>query len=184
MLYCHYEAKKTWSFYNIFGWDFSSLKKMCRGSKKAEKQRKTSVSWTKSQWAGVDRKGAGWHGEHCHMVRRDMTTPQSECSVRGRSSVEGQKSLDVVVPLQLSVFDPSRLQQNRIENWKSHVIHVCPNCCFSWCWNSQPCLDVAFFCCFFPLALSLQTEAPGLSLGCCVDLIPQVKVILASKYEE
>lgn len=33
-------------------------------------------------------------------------------------------------------------------------------------------------------ALSLQTEAPGLSLGCCVDLIPQVKVILASKYEE
>ncbi|XP_054617630.1 KATNB1-like protein 1 [Dunckerocampus dactyliophorus] len=30
----------------------------------------------------------------------------------------------------------------------------------------------------------LQTEAPCFSLGCCVDLIPQVKVILASKYEE
>lgn len=37
---------------------------------------------------------------------------------------------------------------------------------------------------YFFSALSLQTEAPGLSLGCCVDLIPQVKVILASKYEE
>ncbi|KAI3363665.1 hypothetical protein L3Q82_001293 [Scortum barcoo] len=32
--------------------------------------------------------------------------------------------------------------------------------------------------------ISLQTEAPCLSLGCCVDLMPQVKVILASKYEE
>ncbi|KAJ4928971.1 hypothetical protein JOQ06_004593 [Pogonophryne albipinna] len=32
--------------------------------------------------------------------------------------------------------------------------------------------------------ISLQTEAPCLSLGCCVDLMPLVKVILASKYEE
>ncbi|XP_034383449.1 KATNB1-like protein 1 isoform X1 [Cyclopterus lumpus] len=31
---------------------------------------------------------------------------------------------------------------------------------------------------------NLQTEAPCLSLGCCVDLMPLVKVILASKYEE
>ncbi|XP_061843132.1 KATNB1-like protein 1 [Nerophis lumbriciformis] len=30
----------------------------------------------------------------------------------------------------------------------------------------------------------LQTEAPCFSLGCCVDLIPQVKVILSSNYEE
>ncbi|KAM9704705.1 KATNB1-like protein 1 isoform 1-T1 [Menidia menidia] len=34
------------------------------------------------------------------------------------------------------------------------------------------------------LTNNLQTEAPCLSLGCCVDLMPQVKVILASKYEE
>lgn len=38
--------------------------------------------------------------------------------------------------------------------------------------------------CLPVLTNDLQTEAPGLSLGCCVDLIPQVKVILASKYEE
>uniref|UniRef100_UPI003AB076A1 KATNB1-like protein 1 n=1 Tax=Centroberyx gerrardi TaxID=166262 RepID=UPI003AB076A1 len=31
---------------------------------------------------------------------------------------------------------------------------------------------------------NLQDEAPCISLGCCVDLLPQVKVILASKYEE
>ncbi|XP_051909619.1 KATNB1-like protein 1 [Hippocampus zosterae] len=30
----------------------------------------------------------------------------------------------------------------------------------------------------------LQTEASCFSIGCCVDLIPQVKVILTSKYEE
>ncbi|KAM4521622.1 KATNB1-like protein 1 [Odontesthes bonariensis] len=34
------------------------------------------------------------------------------------------------------------------------------------------------------LTNNLQTEAPCLSLGCCVDLMPQVKVILSSKYEE
>ncbi|XP_077566089.1 KATNB1-like protein 1 [Stigmatopora nigra] len=31
---------------------------------------------------------------------------------------------------------------------------------------------------------NLQTEAPYFSLGCCVDLIPQVKVVLSSNYEE
>ncbi|XP_036943390.1 KATNB1-like protein 1 [Acanthopagrus latus] len=38
--------------------------------------------------------------------------------------------------------------------------------------------------CLPVLTNDLQTEAPCLSLGCCVDLMPQVKVILASKYEE
>lgn len=51
-------------------------------------------------------------------------------------------------------------------------------------------LSPHFFCIILCLSdivcscFSLQTEAPDLSLGCCVDLIPQVKVILASKYEE
>ncbi|KAM6915161.1 KATNB1-like protein 1 isoform 1-T1 [Xenentodon cancila] len=34
------------------------------------------------------------------------------------------------------------------------------------------------------LTNNLQTEAPCLSLGCCVDLMPHVKEILSSKYEE
>ncbi|XP_068610027.1 KATNB1-like protein 1 [Brachionichthys hirsutus] len=34
------------------------------------------------------------------------------------------------------------------------------------------------------LTKDLQTEAPCLSLGCCVELMPQVKAILAAKYEE
>ncbi|XP_069564666.1 KATNB1-like protein 1 isoform X2 [Brachyistius frenatus] len=38
--------------------------------------------------------------------------------------------------------------------------------------------------CLPVLTNSLQTGAPCLSLGCCVDLLPQVKVILGSKYEE
>ncbi|KAE8286709.1 KATNB1-like protein 1 Katanin p80 subunit B-like 1 [Larimichthys crocea] len=38
--------------------------------------------------------------------------------------------------------------------------------------------------CLPVLTNDLQTEAPCLSLGCCVDLMPQVKVILSSKYEE
>ncbi|XP_056284486.1 KATNB1-like protein 1 isoform X2 [Pseudoliparis swirei] len=38
--------------------------------------------------------------------------------------------------------------------------------------------------CLPVLTNNLQTEAPCLSLGCCVDLMPLVKVILASKYEE
>ncbi|XP_008283053.1 KATNB1-like protein 1 [Stegastes partitus] len=38
--------------------------------------------------------------------------------------------------------------------------------------------------CLPVLTNNLQAEAPCLSLGCCVDLMPQVKVILASKYEE
>ncbi|XP_078130435.1 KATNB1-like protein 1 [Sander vitreus] len=38
--------------------------------------------------------------------------------------------------------------------------------------------------CLPVLTNNLKTEAPCLSLGCCVDLMPQVKVILASKYEE
>lgn len=38
--------------------------------------------------------------------------------------------------------------------------------------------------CLPVLTNNLQTEAPCLSLGCCVDLMPQVKLILTSKYEE
>ncbi|XP_026175183.1 KATNB1-like protein 1 isoform X2 [Mastacembelus armatus] len=38
--------------------------------------------------------------------------------------------------------------------------------------------------CLPVLTNNLQTEAPCLSLGCCLDLMPQVKVILTSKYEE
>uniref|UniRef100_A0A3Q2P7S2 Katanin p80 subunit B-like 1 n=1 Tax=Fundulus heteroclitus TaxID=8078 RepID=A0A3Q2P7S2_FUNHE len=38
--------------------------------------------------------------------------------------------------------------------------------------------------CLPVLTNNLQTEASSLSLGCCVDLMPQVKVILSSKYEE
>nr|XP_046229243.1 KATNB1-like protein 1 [Scatophagus argus]XP_046229244.1 KATNB1-like protein 1 [Scatophagus argus] len=38
--------------------------------------------------------------------------------------------------------------------------------------------------CLPVLTNDLQNEAPCLSLGCCVDLMPQVKMILASKYEE
>ncbi|KAL7387822.1 hypothetical protein ABVT39_002051 [Epinephelus coioides] len=38
--------------------------------------------------------------------------------------------------------------------------------------------------CLPVLTNNLQTEAPCLSLGCCVDLMPLVKVILGSKYEE
>ncbi|XP_076023485.1 KATNB1-like protein 1 [Genypterus blacodes] len=38
--------------------------------------------------------------------------------------------------------------------------------------------------CLPVLTNNLQTEAPSLSLGCCVDLLPQIKVILASKFEE
>ncbi|KAK2855949.1 hypothetical protein Q5P01_004684 [Channa striata] len=38
--------------------------------------------------------------------------------------------------------------------------------------------------CLPVLTKNLQTEAPCVSLGCCIDLVPQVKVILASKYEE
>ncbi|XP_025999294.1 KATNB1-like protein 1 [Astatotilapia calliptera] len=38
--------------------------------------------------------------------------------------------------------------------------------------------------CLPVLTNNLQTEAPCLSLGCCVDLMPQVKMILTSKYEE
>ncbi|XP_024912615.1 KATNB1-like protein 1 isoform X1 [Cynoglossus semilaevis] len=34
------------------------------------------------------------------------------------------------------------------------------------------------------LTKNLLTEAPCLSLGCCVDLLPQVKVILTGRYEE
>ncbi|XP_072301815.1 KATNB1-like protein 1 [Eucyclogobius newberryi] len=38
--------------------------------------------------------------------------------------------------------------------------------------------------CLPVLTNNLQNEAPCLSLGCCVDLMPQVKLILTSKYEE
>lgn len=38
--------------------------------------------------------------------------------------------------------------------------------------------------CLPVLINNLQAEAPCLSLGCCVDLMPQVKLILTSKYEE
>ncbi|KAM4600484.1 KATNB1-like protein 1 isoform 2-T2 [Polymixia lowei] len=38
--------------------------------------------------------------------------------------------------------------------------------------------------CLPVLTKNLQDEAPCISLGCCVDLLPQVKVILTSKYEE
>lgn len=38
--------------------------------------------------------------------------------------------------------------------------------------------------CLPVLANNLQAEEPSLSLGCCVDLMPQVKLILSSKYEE
>ncbi|KAF7664022.1 hypothetical protein LDENG_00191940 [Lucifuga dentata] len=38
--------------------------------------------------------------------------------------------------------------------------------------------------CLPVLTNNLQTETPRFSLGCCVDLLPQIKVILASKYEE
>ncbi|XP_037306001.1 KATNB1-like protein 1 [Pungitius pungitius] len=38
--------------------------------------------------------------------------------------------------------------------------------------------------CLPVLTNNLQTEAPCLSLGCCVDLVPLVKAILASQYEE
>ncbi|CAL8317309.1 unnamed protein product [Merluccius merluccius] len=38
--------------------------------------------------------------------------------------------------------------------------------------------------CLPVLTKNLQDEALCLSLGCCVDLLPQVKVILASTYEE
>ncbi|XP_047244058.1 KATNB1-like protein 1 isoform X4 [Girardinichthys multiradiatus] len=38
--------------------------------------------------------------------------------------------------------------------------------------------------CLPVLTNNLQTEAPCLSLGCCVDLMPQVKVVISSKYEE
>lgn len=31
---------------------------------------------------------------------------------------------------------------------------------------------------------SLQEEQPCISIGCCVDLLPQVKMILNAKYEE
>ncbi|KAF3703105.1 KATNB1-like protein 1 Katanin p80 subunit B-like 1 [Channa argus] len=41
-----------------------------------------------------------------------------------------------------------------------------------------------FLDCLPVLTKNLQTEASCLSLGCCIDLVPQVKVILASKYEE
>lgn len=38
--------------------------------------------------------------------------------------------------------------------------------------------------CLPVITKSLQDEAPCISLGCCVDLLPQVKTILASKHEE
>ncbi|XP_017267270.1 KATNB1-like protein 1 isoform X2 [Kryptolebias marmoratus] len=38
--------------------------------------------------------------------------------------------------------------------------------------------------CLPVLTNNLQTEAPCLSLGCCVDLMPHVKGVLSSKYEE
>uniref|UniRef100_A0A8C6WVX1 Katanin p80 subunit B-like 1 n=1 Tax=Neogobius melanostomus TaxID=47308 RepID=A0A8C6WVX1_9GOBI len=38
--------------------------------------------------------------------------------------------------------------------------------------------------CLPVLTNNLQAEASCLSLGCCVDLMPQVKLILSSKYEE
>lgn len=38
--------------------------------------------------------------------------------------------------------------------------------------------------CCLVLCFSLQSEAPCLSPGCCVDLMPQLKGIVASKYEE
>ncbi|XP_056150692.1 KATNB1-like protein 1 [Lampris incognitus] len=38
--------------------------------------------------------------------------------------------------------------------------------------------------CLPVLTKNLQDEAPCVSLGCCVDLLPQLKVVLASKYEE
>ncbi|XP_053737619.1 KATNB1-like protein 1 [Synchiropus splendidus] len=38
--------------------------------------------------------------------------------------------------------------------------------------------------CLPVLTKNLQTEASCLSLGCCVDLMPQLKLILASKYEQ
>ncbi|CAG03527.1 unnamed protein product [Tetraodon nigroviridis] len=38
--------------------------------------------------------------------------------------------------------------------------------------------------CLPVLTNDLQGESPCLSLGCCVDLMPQVKVIIAGKYEE
>ncbi|XP_030201282.1 KATNB1-like protein 1 [Gadus morhua] len=38
--------------------------------------------------------------------------------------------------------------------------------------------------CLPMLTKNLQDEATCISLGCCVDLLPQVKVILASTYEE
>uniref|UniRef100_A0A3Q0RPQ1 Katanin p80 subunit B-like 1 n=1 Tax=Amphilophus citrinellus TaxID=61819 RepID=A0A3Q0RPQ1_AMPCI len=37
--------------------------------------------------------------------------------------------------------------------------------------------------CLPVLTNKLQAEAPCLSLGCCVDLMPQLKMILTSKYE-
>lgn len=38
--------------------------------------------------------------------------------------------------------------------------------------------------CLPVLTKSLQEEQPCISIGCCVDLLPQVKVILNTKYEE
>ncbi|KAM9421389.1 KATNB1-like protein 1 isoform 2-T2 [Salvelinus alpinus] len=38
--------------------------------------------------------------------------------------------------------------------------------------------------CLPVITKNLQDEVPCISLGCCVDLLPQVKTILASKYEE
>ncbi|KAL7871669.1 hypothetical protein SRHO_G00066520 [Serrasalmus rhombeus] len=38
--------------------------------------------------------------------------------------------------------------------------------------------------CLPVLTKSLQEEQPCISIGCCVDLLPQVKTILLSKYEE
>ncbi|KAL0963143.1 hypothetical protein UPYG_G00350280 [Umbra pygmaea] len=38
--------------------------------------------------------------------------------------------------------------------------------------------------CLPVITKNLQDEAPCISLGCCVDLLPQLKTIIASKYEE
>ncbi|XP_010892498.2 KATNB1-like protein 1 [Esox lucius] len=38
--------------------------------------------------------------------------------------------------------------------------------------------------CLPVITKNLQDEAPCISLGCCVDLLPQVKLIITSKYEE
>lgn len=138
---------------------------------------KRCVSLAQLQWAGVNHKGATL----CNLVCEDMISLSPNAPHREVPVLKVRRRwrpIGNTVLLYLTLQDSDR-REKQIYVMRFLVVTMHRNCCCRNCSQTHSCVLMSCFS-----ALSLQTEAPGLSLGCCVDLIPQVKVILASKYEE